>query len=329
MFNGSAINDTCVVGFDQVGFAMGTSASADNNWTLQSISNGTEGGFAKRSSLAKRQAQGTTDAILDLNSIFGSTFNLSLNDTLYGVYPNPFQGYNNSMISESELIIVDGSESGQTIPLWPALQPARAVDFIIAYDGSGETPALWQNGTNMIDTYNAATAAGLKFPKMPTAESFIDFQFNELPTFFGCYEDDVPLVNSHSLERDLTVQVLYLSNSPWNAYTNFSFLQNTFYPEQLDIIFDNSFQQLTYINATGDPEWPACLACALIHGSVKKMGMNETAQCQGCWERHCWNGVDTNKTAAELTPFEPSLLMVPGLNYSYWNSSIWGPYPPP
>jgi len=194
MFNGSAINDTCVVGFDQVGFAMGTSGSADNFWTLEVISNGTEGGFAKRSSLQKRQAQGT-EAILDLNSIFGSAFNLSLNDTLYGVYPNPFRGYNNSMLLEPNLILVDGSESGQTIPLWPALQPARGVNFIIAYDGSGETPALWQNGTNMIDTYNAATAAGLKFPKMPTAESFIDFRFNELPTFFGCYEEDVPLVS--------------------------------------------------------------------------------------------------------------------------------------
>src|SRR5277367_2762176 len=116
------------------------------------------------------------------------------------------------------------------------------------------------------------------------------------------------------------IQVLYLSNSPWNAYTNYSFLQSTFYPSQLDMIFDNSFQQLTYINASGDPEWPACLACALIHGSVKKMGLNETAQCQGCWSRHCWNGVNTNKTTAEVTPFEPELLMIPGLNWSYWNS---------
>ena len=205
MFNGSAINDTCVVGFDQVGFAMGTSSSADNFWTLEAISNGTEGSFAKRSSLRKRQSsdQSATNSILGLNSIFGSTFNLSLNDTLYAVYPNPFRGYNNSELDEPNLVMVDGSESGQTIPLWPLLQPARGVDFIIAFDGSGETPYLWQNGTNMIDTYNAATAAGLKFPKMPTAASFIDFRFNELPTFFGCDEEDVPLVSPRHL-RALT-----------------------------------------------------------------------------------------------------------------------------
>ena len=165
-------------------------------------------------------------SILGPNSIFGSTFNLSLNDTSYAVCPNPFRGYNNSGLDEPNLIMVDGSESGQTIPLWPLLQPARGVGFIIAFDGSGETPYLWQNGTNMIDMYNAVTAAGLKFPKMPTAASFIDFRFNELPTFFGCYEEDVPLVSPHPTCSD--IRVLYLSNSPWNAYTNYSFLQNQF-----------------------------------------------------------------------------------------------------
>jgi lysophospholipase len=68
------------------------------------------------------------------------------------------------MVNETNLEMVDGSESGQTIPFWPLLQPARALDVIIAFEGSSETRMGWPNGTNIIDTYKAATAAGLKFP---------------------------------------------------------------------------------------------------------------------------------------------------------------------
>jgi lysophospholipase len=203
MFNGSAVNETCVTGFDQAGFAIGSSSSAWNLWLLESLTNNTIGQFAKRDleeadthALLKRQSRpdAANPEILSLITFFESTFNLSLNDSLYAVYPNPFQGFNNSMINEETLEIVDGSESGQTIPLWPVIQPERNVDFIIAFDASGETPFGWQNGTNMIDTYNAATAAGLPFPKMPTAATFIEMQYNELPTFFGC-DEDTPLVN--------------------------------------------------------------------------------------------------------------------------------------
>jgi lysophospholipase len=212
MFNGSALNDTCVVGFDQFGFAIGSSSSAWNFWLLESMTNNTEGQFAKRAldehNLEKRQSRpdAANPEILSLVSFFESTFNLSLNDSLYAVYPNPFQGYNNSLVDEDTLEIVDGSESGQTIPFWPVLQPERNVDFIVAFDASGETPFGWQNGTNMIDTYNAATAARLPFPKMPTAETFIEFQYNQLPTFFGC-DEDTPLVHP---QRPIDVDIIYL-----------------------------------------------------------------------------------------------------------------------
>jgi lysophospholipase len=340
MFNGSAINETCVEGFDSLAFAVGSSSNAWNGWLLESESNNTLGLFAKRSlseesrSLVKRQgpSYGANAQNLELIQIFESTFNLSLNDSLYAVYPNPFQGYGNtSTANQSTLEIVDGSESGQTVPIWPLIQPARDVDLIIAFDASGETPYGWQNGTNIIDTANQAAAAGLPFPKIPTAETFIANQYNILPTFFGCYEDDVPLVRPPILSPRSPSdprQVLYLSNSPWSAYTNYSYVQSEFYPSQLDIIFNNSFAQLTYNNSFSDPEWPACLACALIHGSVKKMGLNDTAQCQGCFLRHCWDGKNTNLTDSDLLPFAPGLLLDPGLNYTTWNSTVFGAFPP-
>lgn len=213
MFNGSAINETCVEGFDSLSFAVGSSSNAWNGWLLESESNNTLGLFAKRSlsdeshSLVKRQgpSYGANAQNLELIQVFESTFNLSLNDSLYAVYPNPFQGYGNtSTANQSTLEIVDGSESGQTVPIWPLIQPDRDVDLIIAFDASGETPYGWQNGTNIIDTANQAAAAGLPFPKIPTAETFIANQYNILPTFFGCYEDDVPLVRLPSSPHHLT-----------------------------------------------------------------------------------------------------------------------------
>lgn len=117
-----------------------------------------------------------------------------------------------------------------------------------------------------------------------------------------------------------------MSNAPWTAYTNYSFVQSDFYPSQIDLVFENAFAQVTYAN-NSEPDWSACLACALVRGSVKKMGLNETEQCQSCWDRHCWKGTNTNKTIAEVIPYQPSLLTVPGLDFNYWNASVWGPYP--
>jgi len=112
------------------------------------------------------------------------------------------------------------------------------------------------------------------------------------------------------------------------AYTNYSFFQQTFYPNQISEIMENSFNLITIANGASDPQWPACLACALIRGSLQKIGVNETEQCQACWARHCWNGVESNKTLAEVSNFDPHLQMIPGLSYDYWNQTFWGPYPP-
>ena len=44
---------------------------------------------------------------------------------------------------------VDGSETGETIPLRPLIQPARKVDFIVAFDASTDGAYEWVNGTNL------------------------------------------------------------------------------------------------------------------------------------------------------------------------------------
>src|SRR5579862_4140006 len=119
-----------------------------------------------------------------------------------------------------------------------------------------------------------------------------------------------------------------MSNAPWTAYTNYSFVERDFCPSQIGLVFENPLAQVTYAN-NSEPDWSSGLACALVRRSLKKMGLNETEQCQSCWGRHCWKGLNTNKSIADVIPYEPSLLTVPGIDFNYWNASVWGPYPDP
>lgn len=56
----------------------------------------------------------------------------SLNDSVYGVVPNPFLDYAPSVgiHNRTSLYMLDGGLSGQGIPIFPFLQPQRNVDVI-------------------------------------------------------------------------------------------------------------------------------------------------------------------------------------------------------
>lgn len=135
--------------------------------------------------------------------------------------------------------------------------------------------------------------------------------FTSQPTFFGCNgSSDTPLV-------------LYLPNSPWSGYSNFSYRMSSFTNQQLNATLDNAFQLATYGNGTIDTDWPACLACAVIKGSMKRAGIETPDQCTRCFSKHCWNGEET-----KTKPTEEELNLRPRLNSSLtfqeWNTTVWG-----
>lgn len=56
---------------------------------------------------------------------------------MYAWYPNPFYGLNSDLtyMKEAEdLMLLDGTENGQVLPLASLVQPSRKVDFTIAWD---------------------------------------------------------------------------------------------------------------------------------------------------------------------------------------------------
>lgn len=152
--NGQVSNSSsCVVGFDRARFVasklgfsrprltfhsyiLGLAASAFNFYTIEADSNGTLAQFPKRSEQSAHQLQKRADfPATTVNSIYAAFkqyFNLTESETALATIPNPYAGLPgmNGAIEPNALTLVDGSESGQSIPYWPLIQPARNVDFM-------------------------------------------------------------------------------------------------------------------------------------------------------------------------------------------------------
>ncbi len=193
---------------------MASAASAMNTWSIENQTNGVVGQFAKRSLETRsddishlttylkhhvkrwqadkavkeqeRVANGTT-SLLGLIDLMESVFKTTPEQTLYAVWPNPFLNSTPAMTNVPDLLLVDGSEVPQEIPIWPLIQPARRPDFIIANDAGGiDLSNGWMNGSSLIHTAAYAAANNIPFPKVPDQATFINYNFTLYPTFFGC-----------------------------------------------------------------------------------------------------------------------------------------------
>jgi lysophospholipase len=348
--NGTVVNESaCVLGFDRgplvyhpelgasvsnannyTRFMLGVSAGAFNLWEVEVDSNGTLGSFSKRSSqastsqLKKREEIISPELADGIVEGFQEALNLTLPEIVYAQIPNPFAGLASSSPytqTATDLLLVDGPEGGQTIPLWGQIQPARSPAFIIAWDNSGDAPPYsWNNGTNLYNTYLQASASRLPFPIVPPSSTFVNRNYTSRPVFFGC---DKKLTTTGDSQSPI---VLYLASAPYSAYMNFTASAGQMSPQQMNDIFVNGFNQLTQENGTLDKEWPVCLGCAAIERSLEKAGIETPEQCNECFERYCWNGdsVDTITGSVDL-----SLVLDPNLGYQkwleehlYWNATM-------
>lgn len=328
--NAAPVNTSeCVNGFDSGAFVAGTSLSAVNLWLAQYYTNGTVGQFAKRQSggadrlpypanedvIEQMRVNDATTPFIEeeLPEILGA-FNLSIEVGLYGTVPNPFFGVNDESVTDGAgeqdyLLLVDGSEGGQVNPIWPVIQPARNVDFIIVSDNSGtELSSGWMNGTTFRNTYETATRAGIPFPKVPSSRTMLNKNYTSQPTFFGCNEGaDVPLV-------------LYIADAPYTSYTNISLVLDEITNGQLDLIWQNGLASMTQNNNQLVSNWSDCLACGAIHKSIMKMGLMLPEVCQTCMRDHCWQGDEDDSQPYFLAPY-PKLNQT--LSWAEWNATVW------
>lgn len=283
-------NGSCVRGFDQYGFVMGTSSSLFNQFILQNLS----------SSGIPTFLVNTIESLLkDLGSD---------RDDIADWAPNPFYGYDptgaNYNVNQTSLTLVDGGEDLQNIPLHPLIQPERAVDVIFAVDSSADTTYAWPNGTALRASYERSLGTisnGTQFPAVPDAETFINLGLNRKPTFFGCDANNFTGATIPPL-------VIYIANTPYTAWSNVSTYDPSYDDTQRNEIIQNGFNVATMGNGTltENSNWRTCVGCAVMSRTWSKAGAEVPSVCQDCFSEYCWDGT-INSTAVDA--FEPEPLL--------------------
>ncbi|KAJ5919823.1 lysophospholipase 1 [Penicillium verhagenii] len=219
----------------------------------------------------------------------------------------PFQGlaaryqYNTDtspLAKDTGLVVQDGGETSQNIPLYPLIQKKREVDVIFAVDslGSDSFEYNWPTGSALIATYNRTllnVANDTSFPPVPDLDTFLNFGLNARPTFFGC--------NSSALSKS-TPLVVYLLNHPITYSSNYTLEQSNFTNAARDDVITNGYNVATQANGTLDEDWSACVGCAVLSRSLDRTGTDVPEICTKCFQRYCWNGTVDNESPAPYTP---------------------------
>ncbi|PYI00046.1 lysophospholipase 1 [Aspergillus ellipticus CBS 707.79] len=299
-------NDTCVRGFDNAGFITGTSSDIWNEKGRDIL-------YYLGYALEAYEAAEPNSTMVEFLKIAIQDFynaSSSTNSTVSGpaAYdPNPFYQYNTAtspFAQTTNLIVQDGGETSQNIPLYPLIQQKRSVDVIFAVDSLGsESYDYWPTGSSLIATYNRTLlniANDTSFPEIPDLDTFLNYGLNARPTFFGC--------NASSLTTP-TPLVVYLPNHPITFSSNYSLTDGSFNDTQRDAIIANGYNVATQANGTLDEDWSTCVGCAVLSRSLNRTGTTVPEACTKCFQRYCWNGTTDDATPAAYLP-TPSLSAV-------------------
>ena len=129
------------------------------------------------------------------------------------------------------------------------------------------------------------------FPVVPANQStFLDEGLTKRPTFFGCNapaSSDAPLI-------------IYIANGgpPLGevAVTNTSTSQTQYPLDEVQAMisqtFDVATQGIPVVKSgkeTKDPQWPACLACAVVDRARRELGVARSGVCSSCLKKYCWS----------------------------------------
>ncbi|RCK66000.1 Lysophospholipase 3 [Candida viswanathii] len=281
-------NGTCIGGFDNAGFVMGTSSSLFNQFILQI---------------------NTTSLSTIIKSIVSSILtDISNDDNDIAIYkPNPFEhndfGTSESIAINETLYLCDGGEDLQNVPLYPLIQEQRDVDVIFAYDNSADTEQNWPNGASLIATYERQftnQSNGTHFPYVPDKTTFVNLNLTSRPTFFGCDARNLSsLTNNRTSVYDIPL-IVYTANRPFSYWSNTSTFQMKYETAERNQIIQNGFEAASRLNGTLDDEWNACVGCAIIRRQQERDGAEQSDQCKLCFERYCWDGSLSNDDAINI-----------------------------
>lgn len=191
--NGVPNNNTCVIGYDNSGFFMGTSSSLFNQFILRLNSSGVSGVLYKLASAI------LSDLDQDSNDI-----------AIYA--PNPFyrNSTTHSSIEKSQYLdLVDGGEDGQNVPFYSLIQPERKVDAIIAFDNSADTTQSWPNAVSITNTYARQFGNQSRnnfFPSVPDNNTFINSKLYSRPVFLAVMRPTLQICAQKQTRRPIILR---------------------------------------------------------------------------------------------------------------------------
>ncbi|KAJ9301546.1 hypothetical protein DTO271G3_1681 [Paecilomyces variotii] len=263
---GEPTDATCISNFDNLGFGFAASSNLFNT-ACSSVPP------------AILSSDNTTVGLIENMAEFVSyTHNVTTHDE-YAIVPNPFYEYNstsgvpnsaNPIWSETELRLVDGSESLQNNPIWPLLQPARNVDVLIVNDNTADTANNFPNGSQILTTYVQSFNHNLtRMPYIPSVDTFLAKGLNKRPSFFGCDDPE-------------KLTIVYIPNVNITYPSNQSTYKQQYSPsEQLGMISNG----VALASQPSSSNWGTCLGCAIL----SKTGSTLPGECTGCFNKYCYN----------------------------------------
>ncbi|KAF3066842.1 Lysophospholipase 1 [Trichoderma lentiforme] len=280
-------NETCMVGFDNVGYIMGTSSTLFNQIILY-LQDG-------NSTLVPK---GIPDFVIKIVSGILTVLGNDNND-IADWTPNPFKGWNpenNPGAGSTRLTLVDGGEDLQNIPYHPHLLQERKVDVVFSVDSSADTDNAWPNGASPIATYERAIdkiSNGTGFPYVPGHNTFLNLGFNTKPVFFGC--------NSTNVTSESPL-IVYIPNYPYQFNSNISTFTMSYELDERNAVVTNGWDVVTQGNSTRDSNWPVCVGCAMLSRSFERTRTPVPDACNKCFQQYCWNGTLAEQEPAEYNP---------------------------
>jgi lysophospholipase len=281
-FLGSALSagipissNLCITNYDNLGFVLGTSSSLFNDPRIGVADAPTP----LLSTLCTLNSTGTVDPLATLFSenvlaLLTECPNIEFTSAadLFATWPNPFFNLSSApLVSAMEsLSMVDGGESGQINPIFPMLLPERNVSVILVNDNDADTAALYPDGTELRNSFDAAQLAGLtRIPFIPEASVLLARNLTFTPMFFGCNDST-------------TATIVWIPNSPATvAGGAMETAQTQINETQTDSMIANG---VAVMSQNDSAEWATCLGCAIM----EETGSSLPVECTACFAQYCF-----------------------------------------
>lgn len=123
-------------------------------------------------------------------------------------------------------------------------------------------------GQSLVNTYTAAKTANLtKMPTIPTLQDFAARNLTARAQLFGCNETDA-------------VTIVWLPLTSYSFPTNINTFDLSESRKRVGGLIANGNRVATQNN---DPQWAACLACAILH----KWTLSVPDNCVACFQKYC------------------------------------------